>query len=292
MSVSPPRSKGPPLNALRAFEAASRTGGFKAAAAELNVTAGAIAQQIKSLEAWVGGALFKRHAQGVTLTREGKSVSVELTGTFDQLAGISNKLRMLNNPDHIRIAALPSIAQLWLSPRLPAIRSAVPDAKISVTAMEVPPNMVRDGIDFSIFFSDQMKGPDCHSIAEDIIFPVCAPQLKGRLQKLDDFSSFECLGDANWVDDWGLWLEKAGKEANYLLPGQIYSLYSLALEEAKNGAGLVMGHALLVDRLLKQGSLVRAHNINASTGRHLMIKSQKAEFSSDAFDVVKALLFS
>ena len=68
MSVSPPRPKGPPLNALRAFEAAARLGGFANAADELCVTPGAVSQHIKALEDWIGADLFERRSQGVRLS--------------------------------------------------------------------------------------------------------------------------------------------------------------------------------------------------------------------------------
>ena len=64
MSVSPPRPKGPPLNALRAFEAAGRMGGFARAAEELGVTPGAISQHISTLEGWTGTLLFERRSHG------------------------------------------------------------------------------------------------------------------------------------------------------------------------------------------------------------------------------------
>ena len=71
MPVEPVRPKLPPLNALRAFEAAARLGGFTAAATELCVTPAAVAQQVKALEAWVGAKLFKRRTKGIELTTEG-----------------------------------------------------------------------------------------------------------------------------------------------------------------------------------------------------------------------------
>ena len=120
MTVSPPRPKGPPLNALRAFEAAARRGSFSAAADELCVTPGAVAQQVKSLEAWAGARLFLRHAQGVELTALGLDVLPGFVAAFDRLGEAAQALRSQAAPDTIGIAALPSIAQLWLSPRLPA----------------------------------------------------------------------------------------------------------------------------------------------------------------------------
>ena len=85
MPVSPPHPKGPPLNALRAFEAAARLGGFKAAAEELCVTPGAISQHIKSLEEWAGATLFERRSQGVVLTALGMKLGKEFSQAFDSM---------------------------------------------------------------------------------------------------------------------------------------------------------------------------------------------------------------
>lgn len=93
MAISPPRPKGPPLNALRAFEAAARLGGFAAAADELCVTSGAIAQHIKSLESWAGADLFERRSQGVRLTALGSAVAAQFSAAFDGLGEAVHSLR-------------------------------------------------------------------------------------------------------------------------------------------------------------------------------------------------------
>ena len=112
MSVQPPRPKGPPLNALRAFEAAARLGSFARAANELCVTPGAVAQHISSLESWAGAPLFQRRARGVALSPLGRAVAPALGEAFDRLADASHLLRRMAAPAQIRIATLPSIAQL------------------------------------------------------------------------------------------------------------------------------------------------------------------------------------
>ena len=186
MSVTPPRPKGPPLNALRAFEAAARLSSFSRAADELCVTPGAVAQQVKALEDWAGARLFNRHAQGVRLTPPGRAVAPSLGKAFDRLADAAHLLRRTTAPDDIRIAALPSVAQLWLSPRLPAIRRSSPGLSISVTAMERPPNLMREPFDLSIFFDaspagGQTKATETLVLATDRLFPVCAPEIAARL---------------------------------------------------------------------------------------------------------------
>ena len=256
MSIAPPRPKGPPLNALRAFEAASRLNSFSRAADELCVTPGAVAQHVKALEEWAGAPLFDRHAQGVRLTSLGRAVAPGLGTAFDSLADTAHLLRRIAAPDEIRIAALPSVAQLWLSPRLPAIRHASPGLSISVTAMERPPNLMREPFDLSIFFgARQTGGAKALVLAEDSLFPVCAPEIAERLATPHDLSRETLLHDASWRDDWAIWLA-AEKLGGIAASGPAYSLYSLAVEEAIHGAGILIGHAPLVAPALASGALV------------------------------------
>jgi LysR family glycine cleavage system transcriptional activator len=165
-------------------------------------------------------------------------------------------LRTRAAPKQLRIAALPSVAQLWLSPRLPAIRSKAHDITISITAMEWPPNFKREAFDLSIFFEDLPGDPDALEICRDEIFPVCAPELAAGLKMPSDLSTLTCLQDAAWSDDWERWLSHACPGQAIDPRGPVFSLYSLALEEAKNGAGVLMGHRPLVQAELSSGCAI------------------------------------
>ncbi len=271
MAVSPPRPKGPPLNALRAFEAAARLGGFAAAAEELCVTPGAVAQHVKTLEAWAGAALFERRSRGVRLTLLGEGALDALGLAFDRLGEAVQALRMKAKPGQIRIAALPSVAQLWLSPRLPAIRALIPDMTISVTAVERRPNMLREPFDLCIFYEDGPPAADAVEIGRDVIFPVCAPSFLASLQRTADLENATFLHDSAWSGDWALWLEAVAPAERFDTRGPIFSLYSLAVEEAKNGAGVLIGHEALVSAYLEAGTLVAPFETSLALDRRLTI---------------------
>jgi LysR family glycine cleavage system transcriptional activator len=254
--LNPPRPKSPPLNALRAFEAAARLGGFKAAALELAVTPGAVAQHVKSLESWAGAALFERMSQGVRLTALGAAVAEDFSAAFDRLGAAMIRLRADAGPGQIRIAVLPSIAQLWLSRHLPAVRAIAGDTGISITALDYPPNLMREPYDLSIFF-DQDGIPGYRTdVCQDRIFPVCAPAVAARLKTPADLSGEVFLHDSRWQLHWQHWLSIALPEARIDSSGPTFSLYSLALQEAQNGAGVLIGHQPLVESSLEDGSLV------------------------------------
>jgi len=251
MAVSPPRPRDLALNSLRAFESAARLGGFAAAAAELGVTPGAVAAQVKGLEAELGAALFARGAKGVELTALGRRALPQMVAAFDALAGAVQQLRAEAAPRVVHIATLPAIAQLWLSPRLPDLRAAAPDISISITAMEVPPNLKRAPYDLCLFYG---QGSGC--LAEDVIFPVCSPVVAEKLRGVEDLALVPCLSDATWSQDWEAWLAVAAPGLGIAPRGPVFSLYALAVEEAVNGGGVLMGHQALVARHLEAGTLV------------------------------------
>ena len=271
MTVRPPRPKGPPLTAMRAFEAAARLGGFVAAAEELNVTAGAVSQHIKALEGWAGVALFHRSAQGVVLTEAGRTLQPSFRSAFDALADATHALRNLSAEVEIHIAALPSVAQLWLPPRLGKIRSHFPQLKFSVTAMEKPPSLRRDLFDMTLFFGTPNTSDTCITLAKDEITPVAAPALAASIRQAEDLAGATRLQDRTWQQDWPNWCAASGLQIDDPTDGPGYSLYSLAVEEAKSGAGVLMGHLCLIETALGSDQLVPLGFETIPTGRTLIL---------------------
>ncbi len=290
--VSPPRPKGPPLNALRAFEAAARLGGFAAAANELLVTPGAIAQHIKTLESWIGDDLFVRKSQGVRLTRLGEGVAGEFCIAFDRLGEAVDKLRNLAPRTEIRIATLPSIAQLWLSPRMPAIRDAVRQTTFSIIATEAPLNLLREPVDLNLFFEPKDGRPNSIQIAQDFLYPVCAPHSAAAYKNLEDLSAASFLHDSTWSEDWQHWLEEQPVKADIDTRGATYSLYALAVEEAINGSGLLMGHDVLVNSHVQNGQLVALFDFKMPLETCLTVTFAKPPVANSALAKVIAVLQS
>ena len=134
MPLAPPRPRLPPHTAVRAFEAAARHGSFARAAEELFVTPAAVAQQIKALETWAGGALFERHSQGIRLSAHGRRALPALSAAVDQLGlavqSLRNETQTAARRSTLQVAALPAVAQLWLSPRLSRLKAALPGVQV------------------------------------------------------------------------------------------------------------------------------------------------------------------
>ena len=290
MPVAPPRPKGPPLNALRAFEAAARLQSFVAAADELSVTAGAVSQHIKALEGWTGAPLFLRNAQGVVLSDAGRRLAPLFIAAFDTLGAATRALHEVRPTPEIHIATMPSVAQIWLPTRLAAIRQRLPGLKLSVTALELPPNLRRELFDLSIFLR-QPSGVDTETVlAPDRIFPVCAPDLAGTLSAPSDMADVPLLLDRAWRDDWPRWARAAGIDPDRHGGVSQYSLYSLALEEAKAGAGVLMGHDWLVAPAIAVGALVRPFDIGIPSGMALVLERPAERTGRPELAAVCALL--
>lgn len=270
--VSPPRPKMPGLNSLRAFESAARHESFAEAALELSVTPGAIAQQIKSLEIWTGKNLFKRLSQGVELNALGASTLSDFTTAFDALGEAVIKLRANAAPHEIRIVALPGIAQLWLSPKLPEIRAAMPDIIISLTALEKRPLMTREPYDLAVFYNEQPISEKIIAVGHDWIYPVCSPEIARNLNSPEDLLDQVLLHDTTWSDDWKNWFLRFLPSERLHITGPAYSLYSLAVEEAKNSAGILMGHSTLMREQLASGALVAPFDHKLNIKRSLTIE--------------------
>lgn len=272
MAVNPPRPRMPPLNTLRAFEAAARHESFAKAADELGVTPAAVSHQVKALEAWLGSPLFVRHAQGLHLTEAGRAALPAFSTAFDAMGLAVQELRIWAPKSQVSIAALPSIAQLWLAPYLPALRAALPALRPSIHALEEPPDFRREPFDLAIFLTRHAPGGSrAFKLCDDVIFPVCAPALARQLKTPADLSSQLLLWDTTWTGDWSLWFEAAGLKGPSIESGSEFSLYSMALQAAVDGAGVLMGHEALVSRALAAGSLVAPFPQRVPTGLSLSI---------------------
>lgn len=276
----------PALNALKAFEAAARHESFAKAADELGVTAAAVSHQVKGLEQWLGARLFARHAQGLSLTETGRRVLPAFVKAFDAMGDAVQLMRGLAPQKQLSIAALPSVAQLWLGPRLPALCNAFPNLRPSIHPLEDLPNYRREPFDLAIFYCDtpSAKLPGT-VICDDIIFPVCSPTLAANLRTPADIEHLQLLFDTSWTRDWPIWFRAAGTPEISTDGGLGFSLFSLALQAAIDGAGILVGHEALVRDALATGALVAPFATKARTGTSLMVLCP-ANASSDARAVV------
>ncbi len=173
----------PPLTTLPVLEAAARLQSFSAAAAELNVTHGAISHQIRSLEESVGVALFARQGRRVVLTAEGAAFAEAIRAALSKVSEAVEALSPIERERKLKISVLPSFASRWLMPRLGKFLEANPQYEIAVEANQTKSNFTSDGVDVAIRFGiGPWAGLHSERLAGDSYFPVCSPKFRrGKL---------------------------------------------------------------------------------------------------------------
>nr|WP_180206243.1 LysR family transcriptional regulator [Pseudomonas sp. SbOxS1]NYU06470.1 LysR family transcriptional regulator [Pseudomonas sp. SbOxS1] len=242
------------LNALRAFEASARLGGFARAASELKVTPGAIAAQVKALENEYGAALFERHAKGVRLTALGESIKAQFIEAFDAVEDAARTLRQLSAPQRVHIVTSPALAQLWIGPRLPRLTEMLAPIEISVTAVDEPPNLKRSPFDLCLFYTEQLERGQ-RMLAVEELLPVCVPALAAGIKDPGDLANVRCIADVVW-SDWEVWTRSVMPTQKFVARGPGFSLYSIAVQQALLAAGVLIGRRSLIQRYLDSGELV------------------------------------
>lgn len=144
------RSRLPPLNPLRAFEAAARHLSVKAAAEELSVTPGAVSQMIRTLETHLGVQLFERVNRGILLTAAGRDYLPPVRNAFRQIADASQRVSGAADSGVLTVSVTPFFASAWLVPRLAQFREACPDVDLQVVTSHALADFSRDGVDVAI----------------------------------------------------------------------------------------------------------------------------------------------
>src|SRR5258708_31678304 len=168
----------PPLNALRAFEAAARHLSFTAAAAELNVTQAAISYQIRGLEEWLGPRLFRRVGRGLLLTDAAQAYLPEIGGAFDRLVEATRRLHQHDAAGVLSATVLPSFAAKWLLPRLGRFRAAHPEIDLRISSSTEQVDLAREDFDIALRAgSGRYPGMRSDLILTDPFFPLCIPAL-------------------------------------------------------------------------------------------------------------------
>ncbi|ACA16790.1 transcriptional regulator, LysR family [Methylobacterium sp. 4-46] len=256
----------PPLNAVRAFEAAARHPTFQAAGDELGVSAGAIAQQVKALEAWAGMPLFRRlPSRGVVPTRAGLRFAEEAGRLLDGFAAAALVLRRQGVDGALTVNTTHSFASLWLIPRIGAFREANPDLDVRIVANNQLIDFTRDEADVAIRHGrGAYPGLRCELLLRDAVFPVCSPGLRDGnppLRELRDLAAHTLLHDGDPVDAdmivWPQWLAAVGAADLRPKRGPTFTHTFMVLQAATAGQGVALATRVLGGDLVRPGSLVR-----------------------------------
>lgn len=259
----------PPLNALRAFEAAARHLHVTRAAEELNVTQAAVSHQVRALEDWLGVRLFQRAGRGLRLTEAGATYLVVLRDAFDRIAAATAALTRGRGPDRLTVSSTDSFAAIWLVPRLRRFRAAHPDIEVRVMPSDEMVDFDRDDVDIAVRYGRGVwPGVKSRLLFAEELFPVCSPALVDGPHPLrvpDDIRHHVLLHDVLAID-WDVWLKAAGVTGVDSTRGPFFSHSHLALQAARSGEGIALGNRHLVEPDLAAGTLVKPFELSLETG--------------------------
>jgi LysR family glycine cleavage system transcriptional activator len=249
-----------PLNALRAFEAAARHLSISRAADELCVTPTAISHQIKSLEGFLEAPLFERRNGKLALAPATVNALSELSEGFDKLEAALMSLNRRGQRRKLVVAASPSMASLWLMPKLDRFLAREPGVDLSLITATCESDFADGPYDVAIASRGEAPGRRCDYLMDEKIFPVCAPAL------LAGASAEELLRDAPLIHDdkvteqfptWSRYFQATQQPPRDACAGLRFNQSSLAIEAAMRGHGLLLARGRLVAPALADGGLVR-----------------------------------
>lgn len=248
----------PPLDTLRAFEAAARSGSFSAAAQALNLTHGAISRRIATLEQWLGLRLFERKARGVVLTTEGQRLYLRTQEAFALLADTSQRWSEPRGPAVVRLSAIPSVSSLWLMPRLARLEGGDPALRVALIIDRAFLDLEGEGIDLALRCGrGTMPGRISVKLFEEWCFPIAAPALAKELGA----GAPERLLRAPLIHDsdasgWRAWFSAHGLDYHPRPQDRRFEDYNLVLDAAACGLGVALARPPLAQAALDHGRVV------------------------------------
>lgn len=277
----------PPLNALRAFEAAARHGSFVAAAEDLGISPAAISQHVRKLEDFMGKEMFTRRNNGVVLTDAGQAL---FSGTASALRTISQTTGdLISNRSRSRlvISSLESVAEKWLAPRLIQFAARHPGFRFDLRVEPDPVDLVRHNIDLRLCYGpNPYPDHEVKPLALDQVQPMCSPAYLERHPQLARggmaFVAEADLLHTSWGPDfgshpgWRAWFHKAGLPIPAETGGFGVARSGLALDLARGGLGVALAQRMMAGPDLAEGRLVCLSQVSIPLGHPYGLASPRA----------------
>jgi len=245
------------LNGLRAFEAAARHGSFTLAAKELHVTQAAVSQQVRLLEGRLGFDLFRRHANGLELTDQGRAFQPGLTDAFDTIERLTDQVAAMRSGPVLTVGVAPAFALHWLIPRLAAFNREHPEVEVRMATggAKLP---LRDDWTCSV---RRGVGDWPGYIAEELfpatLVPVCTPAIAKGLREPRDLSSATLIVVSHLRAQWNWWFEAAGLSTPVQAAAEVsFENSAMAIKAVLDGVGVAVAQLPYVSDALIAGRLV------------------------------------
>jgi LysR family transcriptional regulator, glycine cleavage system transcriptional activator len=268
----------PPLNALKAFEAAARSESFTRAAEELHVTQGAVSHQVKALEATLGLKLFNRERQRLTLTDAGRDYLAVVRDALDRIALGTERLVLRQTSGALTVSTSPDFAAKWLVYRLGRFAESHPEIELRVSATAPRVDFAREDVDLAVRHGDgKWPGLDAMRLCSERLFPVCSPRLvagRNGIKIAADLLKFPLLHLNDWTT-WERWFEAAGV-SDPVVHGPSVNQASMLIDLAMDGQGVALARTALAAWDLIHGRLVRPVDVSLRMANTYWIVCPKA----------------
>jgi LysR family transcriptional regulator, glycine cleavage system transcriptional activator len=253
-----------PLSALRAFEAAARTGSFRAAASDLGLTPSAVSHAVRGLEDLLGAALFLREGRSIRLTPDGETLVHHVERAFGELRlGIGAV--SARGPQLLRLHSAPTFAANWLAPRLRRMLGECAGLEVRISAGVDYTRFIADEFDADIVYglppaefygAPAQRGVVVLPLGTEVVTPLCAPALAAEIRSPRDLLHHSLIESDNKRVRWPAWFAANGLPAPESR-GPRFDRSFLSLSAAADGLGVALESLLLAERDLAAGRLAR-----------------------------------
>lgn len=249
----------PPLNAVRIFEAAGRLENFSRAAAELNVTPGAVSRQVRKLEDHLGTALFRRAGTEVHLTDEGRDYLKTVEDALRRLEAGTHHISAGSDSQPLHIWGSRFFIRLWLIPRLPDFHQYFPDQEVLITSA-MPTDPMPGSFDVAIRLREESRpGYRADLLIRRVVTPVCSPaylKANPQLKRPQDLENMVLLQTPLGAEDWNKWYAVTGAPPVSLPHRMTFTSSDMAYSAALDGVGIVLGRRGFFETDVQKGALV------------------------------------
>jgi LysR family transcriptional regulator, glycine cleavage system transcriptional activator len=252
----------PPLNALRVFEVAVRSGSYAAAGAELGLTHGAVSRQIALLETWLGQRLFARVGRRMMATPAARAFAAEVSLSFDRMSVAAEACGHPAARHTLRINAPTTLAMRWLIPRLERFHAERPDTEVAVTTATTLHDELRGGFDLAIRrgVAEQSVWPQYRAVPllteADTLIASPALLERVKLRRPEDIADHVLLGSETRPGDWGDWLARAGLAQTAGQRRRVFDHFFVTLQAVVDGLGIAIGPFPVLQAELGAGRVV------------------------------------
>ncbi|MBT9246052.1 LysR family transcriptional regulator (plasmid) [Gemmobacter fulvus] len=288
----------PSLGALATFEVAAKHLSFTLAAKELNITQGAVSQQIRLLEKALEVDLFIRKHNALELTAAGRNLFGAVAAGLDAISAGLGMLQPETQPETVTISATNGMAAYWLKPLINRFRADHPTVGFVILASDEDDTMRNySGVDLSLLCGNERSevGEELHYLFPEVAQPVCAPAYLASHGPFEEAASLNHanllhLHERHWSADaigwqplgWEEWFRAQGTRWERGPSSLSSNKVALLIEAALAGEGVMLGWQHMVNAHLADGRLVLAHPAQITAGRGNFVRCQTAALQRPA----------